>query len=174
MTVLSRRSETALAPVRAALLRAARQEAADIRRDADEHASALMEMARREAERIRLAALEEGTATARTEAALRSARVRRQAHEVVLRRRSILRRDLQRQVRARAVELRNDPRYPALLARLTEQSHALLGWEATVAESPQGGVIAEAGSRRLDLSLPALATRTLESMTQEVRALWTG
>jgi vacuolar-type H+-ATPase subunit E/Vma4 len=60
------------------------------------------------------------------------------------------------------------------MAQLIEQSHALLGPEATVAESPEGGVIAEAGSRRLDLSLPVLAARTLESMTQEVRELWTG
>jgi vacuolar-type H+-ATPase subunit E/Vma4 len=174
MTALSRRSETALAPVRRSLLCAARQEAAGIRRDAAEHATALMDTARREAERIRSAAVEEGTATARSEAVLRSARVRRQAHETVLGRRSALRLHLQRQVRASAVELRTDPRYPALRARLIEQSHALLGWEAMVAESPEGGVIAEAGSRRLDLSLPVLATRTLESMSQEVRALWTG
>jgi len=174
MTGLSRRSETALAPVRGSLLRAARQEAAGIRRDTAEHATALMDAARREAERIRSAAVEEGTATARSEAVLRSARVRRQAHETVLGRRSALRLHLQQQVRASAAELRTDPRYPALRARLIEQSHALLGWEAMVAESPEGGIIAEAGSRRLDLSLPALANRALESMSQEVRALWTG
>lgn len=174
MTVLSQRSETALAPVRGSLLRAARQEAAEIRREAGQNASALMDTARREAERIRFAAVQEGTATARSEAVLRSARVRRRAHEMVLRRRSSLRLDLQRQVQASAVHLRTDPRYPALRARLIEQSHALLGREATVAESPEGGVIAEAGSRRLDLSLPVLATRTLESMAQEVSALWTG
>jgi vacuolar-type H+-ATPase subunit E/Vma4 len=174
MTALSRRAETALAPVRGSLMRAARQEAAGIRRDAAEHVTALMDTARREAERIRFAAVEEGTVTARSEAVLRSARVRRQAQETVLGRRSALRLELHRQVRASAVELRTDPHYPALRARLIEQGHALLGWEAMVAESPEGGVIAEAGSRRLDLSLPALATRALESMTQEVRALWTG
>jgi vacuolar-type H+-ATPase subunit E/Vma4 len=91
----------------------------------------------------------------------------------VLARRNALRLELQRQVRESATALRTDPRYPPLLTRLTEQSHALLGPDAMVAESPDGGVVAEAGSRRLDLSLPTLATRTLESMTQEVRQLWT-
>lgn len=174
MTGLGQRSASALAPVRGALLAAARQEAADIRRDAGEQALALVDAARRDADRIRCAAAQEGAATARSQAVLRSARARRQAHETVLTRRSILRLALQQRVRESAVELRADPRYPRLMAQLIEQSHALLGPEATVAESPEGGVIAEAGSRRLDLSLPVLATRTLESMTPEVCALWTG
>ena len=172
MMGLPQRSAAALAPVRGSLLIAAQREAADIRRDTSEQALALLDAARHEADRILVAAAEEGTATARSQAVLRSARARRAAHETVLTRRNALRLELQRQVRESAVELRTDPRYPALLARLTEQSHAVLGPEATVAESPEGGVVAEAGSRRLDLSLPVLATRTLESMAQEVRELW--
>jgi vacuolar-type H+-ATPase subunit E/Vma4 len=156
------------------LLAAAQEEAADILREAGEEALALLDAARSEADRIRSAAAEEGEATARSQAALRSARARRQAHEAVLARRNALRLELQRQVRQCAVALRADPRYPRLVARLTEQSHARLGPEATVAESPQGGVVAEAGSRRLDLSLPVLAARTLEAMTREVGELWTG
>jgi vacuolar-type H+-ATPase subunit E/Vma4 len=174
MTGLPTRSAAALAPVRAALLTSARQETADLRRGAAAKALALVEAALRDADRIRSAATREGAATARSQAVLRSARVRRQAHELVLMRRNALRLDLRWQVRQAAVELRADPRYPSLLSRLVDQSRALLGPEATVAESPEGGVIAEAGSRRLDLSLPALATRTLESMTQEVGELWTG
>jgi len=174
MTGLPQRSATSLSPVRGSLLTAAQQEAAEIRRDASEQALALMDAARRDADRIREAAAEEGAATARSQAVLRFAGVRREAHETVLARRNALRLELHRQVRQSAVALRADPRYPRLLARLTEQGYALLGPDATVAESPEGGVVAEAGSRRLDLSLPALADRTLESMTQEVSALWTG
>jgi vacuolar-type H+-ATPase subunit E/Vma4 len=174
MTGLPKRSAAALAPVRGSLLTAARQQAADIRRSAGEQALALMEAARHEADRICSAAAEEGAATARSQAALRSARVRREAHEMVLTRRNALRLALRRQIRESTMELRSDLRYPRLLARMIEQSHALLGPDATVAESPEGGVVAEAGSRRLDLSLPVLATRTLESMTPEVCALWTG
>ena len=174
MMTLSQGSAAALAPLRGWLLTAAQQEAADIRRDAGEHTMALLDAARRDADRIRSVAAEDGAAAARSQAVLRSARVRRQAHETVLARRNTLRLDLQRQVRESALELRADPRYPALLARLTEQSHAWLGPDATVTESPDGGVIVQAGSRRLDLSLPVLASRMLESMTQEVRGLWTG
>jgi vacuolar-type H+-ATPase subunit E/Vma4 len=173
MTGLPQRSDTALAPVRESLLTAAQQEAADIRKDSDEQALALIDAARREADRIRAAAAEEGTRTARSQAALRSARARRTAHETVLTRQNTLRLDLLRQVRESAVQLRADPSYPRLLAQLTAQSHALLGPQATVAESRQGGVVAEAGSRRLDLSLPVLAAGMLDSMTQEVRGLWT-
>lgn len=174
MARLPSRSAAALAPVRRSLLTAAHQEAADLRRDAAAKALAVLEAAQRDADRIRAAAAAEGAATARSQAALRSARVRRQAHETVLTRRNALRLDLQRQVRQAAVELRTDPRYPRLLALLTEQSQALLGAGATVTESPQGGVVAQAGSRRLEMSLPVLAIRTLESMTQEVCELWTG
>jgi len=171
---LPSRSAAALAPVRGSLLAAARHEAEEIRRNADAKAMALVEAARRDADRIRSAASADGAATARSQALLRSARARRQAHEIVLTRRNALRLELQRQVREAAAGLRTDPRYPRLLAQLTEQCQALLGPEATVAASPQGGVVAEAGSRSLDLSLPALATRALESMTQEVGELWAG
>ena len=174
MTGLPQVSAIALAPVRESLLHAAQQEAVDIRKDAGEQALALIDAARREADRIRSTAIEEGAGTARSQAALRSARVRRAAHETVLTRQNALRLDLLRRVRESAVELRADPCYPRLLAGLTAQSHDLLGEEATVVECAEGGVIADAGSRRLDLSLPVLATEALESLTQEVRGLWTG
>jgi hypothetical protein len=49
----------------------------------------------------------------------------------------------------------------------------VLGAEATVAEDPAGGVVAQAGSHSLDLSLPALAARTLDDMSLQVSRLWT-
>jgi len=48
----------------------------------------------------------------------------------------------------------------------------VLGAEATVTEHPAGGVVAQIGSRGLDLSLPALAARTLDEMSLEVSQLW--
>jgi len=172
MTGLPPGSDATLAPVCESLLATARATVADTRDGAREQAQALLDAAQLEADRIRAAAASEGEAAARSEAAMRSARVRRQAHEAVLAQRNALRLDLQGQVRGSAMALRTDPRYPSLLARLTERSHALLGPDATVTESPSGGVIAEAGSRRLDLSLPALAAETLNRMTSEVDDLW--
>ena len=76
-------------------------------------------------------------------------------------------------MRAAASALRTDPRYPDLLDRLSERARELLGPRAVVTESPAGGIVAAWGSRRLDLSLPAVAESTLATMASEVSALWT-
>lgn len=172
MTRLAPEADAALAPVRQALRAAAEKQAAEFRDAARTQASALLEAARAEAAGILAAAAEQGEADARSETALRSARARRQAHELVLAQRSSLRLELHRRVREAAAGLTSDPRYPKMMARLTEQCRELLGPEAIVTESPEGGVVAEAGSRRLDLSLPVLAELMLDSMPG-ASELWT-
>lgn len=172
MTRLPSGSDAALAPLRESLLAAARATASESRRAAEAQARAILDDAEREAARIRAAAADAGEATARSEASLRSARVRRQAHEAVLARRNALRLEVWCQVREAAVALRTDPRHPDLLARLRVRALEALGPDATVTECPEGGIIAESGSRRLDLSLPTLANGVLESMTPEISALW--
>ena len=172
MTGLPQGSDQMLAPVREALLTAANDRAGLLRQDAREQARTILADARDEAARITSAAVSEGEASARTDAALRSARVRRQAHEIVLAQQNALRRDLQQQVREAAVNLRKDASYPTLLAVLTERCRDVLGAEATVTEDAAGGVVAQIGSRSLDLSLPALAARTLDEMSLEVSQLW--
>lgn len=172
MSALAPESDAALAPVRTALRSAAEQRAAELRDDASRHAGAMLDGARAEAAAILAAATKDGEDAARSEAALRSSRARRQAHELVLAQRSFLRLELHRRVREVAAGLASDPRYPELLTRLTEQCRQLLGPEAGVSESPEGGVLAEAGPRRLDLSLPVLAEMVLDSMPA-ARELWT-
>ncbi|WP_205759923.1 hypothetical protein [Arthrobacter sp. PAMC25564] len=172
MTGLAPEADAALGPVRQALRAAAEKQATELRDDAGRQAAALLDAARAEAAGILAAAATEGETAARAEAALRSARARRQAHELVLAQRSSLRLELHRRVREAAAGLKSDPRYAELMARLTEQCRELLGPDASVSESPEGGVVAEAGSRRLDLSLPALAELTLDSIPG-VRELWT-
>ncbi len=173
MTGLPHGSDQALAPVREALLTSAETRADLLRQDAREQAKAVLAAAGDEAARIVSAAVSEGEASARSDAALRSARVRRKAKEIVLAQQNALRRELQHQVREAAVNLRQDASYPTLLAALTERCRAVLGAEATVSEDPAGGVVAQAGSRRLDLSLPTLAARTLDAMSPQVSRLWT-
>ncbi|MDQ0210434.1 hypothetical protein BMF89_01470 [Arthrobacter sp. SRS-W-1-2016] len=172
MTGLAPESDAVLQPVREALRAAAEKQAAELRDDARRQVKALVEAATAEAAAILAAAAQEGESAARSEAALRSARVRREAHELVLAQRNSLRLELHRRVREAAVGLTSDPRYAKLMARLTDQCLELLGRDAVVSESPEGGVVAEAGSRRLDLSLPVLAGMTLES-DPGARALWT-
>jgi vacuolar-type H+-ATPase subunit E/Vma4 len=173
MTGLPHGSDEALIPVRKALLTAAEARAELIRHDARDQAQALLAAARGEAERAISEAVSEGETSARSDAVLRSARVRRQANEIVLAQQDALRRELQQQVREAALNLRQDASYPTLLAVLSEHGRAVLGAEATVIEDPTGGVIVQAGSRRLDLSLPALAARTLDAMSPQVSRLWT-
>ncbi len=173
MTGLPDGSDATLAPVRESLLATARATVEASADRARELARSLVDAAQLEADRIRVAAVADGEGAARSEALMSSARVRRQAHETVLAARNALRLELEEQVRAAATALRTDPRYPELLARLTERSHSLLGRHATVTESPDGGIVAEAGSRRLDLSLPTLAAETLSQRAAEMDALWT-
>jgi vacuolar-type H+-ATPase subunit E/Vma4 len=173
MSGLPHASSAALEPVRAALRAAAERESAAVRAGGEAEVAEVLENAHREAARIRADAVAEGTAVARGSAALRSARTRREAHEIVLDRQNQVYAALVAAVGAAASALRADPRYPALLDRLTEHARELLGPQAVVTEGPDGGIVAERGSRRVVLSLPAIAVATLEAMAPEVSSLWT-
>jgi len=172
MSALTQKSNSALDPLRQALHAAAEKQAAEIRDVAGRETLALLASARAQAGQIVADATRDGEEAARSQAALRSSRVRREAQELVLARRSAVLAELHRQLKARASALQEDPRYPALVTGLTEQCRTLLGPSARVSASPDGGVVAEAGTRRLDLSLPVLAELALDSMPEE-SALWT-
>lgn len=172
MTGLAGESDSALEPVRLSLRTAAERQATELRDGAGKQANELLAAARAEAAGILAAAAKDGEESARSEAALRSARARRQAHELVLTQRSSLRLEFHRRLREAVTGLTSDRRYAGLMKQLTEQCGELLGPDVVVSTSPDGGVVAEAGSRRLDLSLPLLAEMTLDSMP-EVSELWT-
>lgn len=172
MTGLPEGSDAALAPLRATLMEAARASAAAIVADAEAQATVVVREATQQTEELRRASAASGEEAARSQSLLRSAGVRRQAHEIVLREQSALRQELQRQVGAAASALRDDPRYPELLDRLGGRCRAILGEDATISESADGGVTGHASTRSVDLSLPAIAAQTFALMTPEVSALW--
>jgi len=172
MTGLQREADIALAPVRASLRATAQKSAAEAQEKARAEVQEILDAAHRKADSIRAAAVASGESAGRSQAALRSARNRRQAHEAVLTQQNSLLLELRLRVTEAAIALRSDPRYPELVERLTERAHVMLGAEASCTESPDGGVVAEQGSRRLDLSLPTLALGTLESLTAEISTLW--
>ncbi len=155
-------ADAALAPLRAALLADAQARAAEITRAAAAQARAILDDAEREASAIRAAAVAAGEAAARAEAAERSARARRQAAERVLAARTEGWLAVREAVRDAARALRDDPRHPAILASLRAVAAAELPG-ATITESPDGGLVAQSGTRRLDLTLPTLALDLLES-----------
>ncbi|HUH71627.1 MAG TPA: hypothetical protein VLZ05_23750, partial [Mycobacterium sp.] len=70
------------------------------------------------------------------------------------------------------LRLRDDPAYPHWATALRAAARATLGADAQVSEHPTGGVVAEAGQRRIDLSLAGIAARVLDGTTAEADELW--
>lgn len=173
MTGLRQDALAALEPVRAAMHAAAGAEVDEIGSRAADDADAVLTAARHRAEEVVADAASQGTAGARAAAALRSARARREASELVLAAQESLRRGLADQVVQAAKALHGEPRYAAWLEHLTERCHEVLGVHATVTPSPSGGVIGELGHLRLDLSVPVLAAAAIDAHAAEVRLLWT-
>ncbi|GAA1469452.1 hypothetical protein [Microbacterium thalassium] len=164
----------AMEPLRNAIAADAERRADEIREGADEECAAVLQAAHQEAARIVDAAIADGRAAGEIVARDASARARRGASGQVLARREAARQQLRDAVMRAARGLAHDERYPDMRRRLEARGRALLGPDAVVTEHPAGGVVVEAGSRRLDLSLPALAEETWERMPEEMRGVWSG
>ncbi len=173
MNALTPDAERALVPVRDRLLADARQEAQQLVHEARLAADERLAQARREAEGIIEQARADGEAQAAEAVERTVARARRQARRIVLAAQESLRAQLRGAVHSRAVGLRREPGYPDVQAQLTAAARGVLGPDATVREAPEGGVLAQVGSRRVDLSLPALADRALDALEGEATRLWT-
>ena len=162
----------ALEPVRTALLARARADGDALLASADADAETAVAAARVEA----AAAVAEARAQGERDAALvrtaERARARRQARAVVLRAQRAAYDELRLRSRAAAARLRTEPGYPALLDRLTALARAELGAAAVVREHPDGGVVAEAPGRRVDLRLATLAERAVDTLGPQVEPLW--
>ncbi len=172
MSVLLPESEPALAPVRSWLVDDARREADRLVGEARRAAADQLDRARQEAAQAVARAGAEGEEQAAEAAERAMARARRQARGVVLAAQEQVRSQLRDAVRDAVSTLRREPTYPAVLTALATTAREVLGPQALVHEAPDGGVLAEAGSRRVDLSLGALAERALDDLEAEVARLW--
>jgi vacuolar-type H+-ATPase subunit E/Vma4 len=162
-----------LKAVRRALMDDADADAGRVLAAAREEAEAQVAAALHEARRMTGAARAEGDAEARTAAAIEQARVRRRAREAVLAARQAAVDRLRAAAREAAVRLRDDPRYPELLAGLERTARDQLGEGATVdVQPPTGGLVAAAGSRSVDYRLDSLADRCVDALGEEIEALW--
>ncbi|BFV55357.1 hypothetical protein KCMC57_up04610 [Kitasatospora sp. CMC57] len=160
----------ALDPVRAELMRAALADAdvllTEARRDADRTLAA----ATREAEAILGRARQDGAADGRAAARQDLTRARGVARNAELAVRGAAYAELRRRITARLRELcEADPAYGE---RLAARARSLLGPDARVVDHPDGGVLATAPGRVVDLGLPAVADRSLERMGAEAEVLW--
>lgn len=160
----------AVEPVRAALLRAARaaadRDVAAAQHDADD----VLATATATVSAMHAAAAEAG----RAEAAARNARVQAQARRdrraAELRGQAAAYAQLRERVRAAVGAL--PVSHPQLRDRLAARARAELGPDARITDATDGGLLAEAPGRRLDLSLDALADLAVDALGAEVNRLW--
>jgi hypothetical protein len=141
---------------------AAEIEAEAIRRDASQQAEAVRHEAR-----------VQGEADGQGVLVAERARARRRARATVLAAQGEAYTKLRDRARLAVAALREDPGYPALRDRLTAEATEMVGADASVTESPEGGVVAEAPGRRAALTLTALADRVLDLPGLDLEALWT-
>ena len=130
--------------------------------------------ARRRADAVVAGGRTAGEADARAEAARHAVAARRRARSRVLAARRGLYEQLQRQSLAAAQELRAQPAYPELVERLERAAQTELGAGAVIELDPGGlgGLIARAGPRMVDYSLPVLVRRCVDALGPSVEELW--
>ncbi|WP_406047180.1 hypothetical protein [Kribbella sp. NBC_00889] len=165
-------ADAALDPVRTALRAAAHADAAEALRKARQRKDELLADARRTAEEMLATARADGEAEATAVVNTRLAQSRRDARRSVLEAQRDLYDELQQRCRVAATALAEGPGSEELRRHLAERAVAQLGSDVTVTDCADGGVLASAGDRQLDLTLPTLAERALERSGAEVAQLW--
>ncbi|MCQ4042732.1 hypothetical protein ACFOSC_10450 [Streptantibioticus rubrisoli] len=172
MTAPGTKRSAALEPVRDALLRAARKDAETVLAEARRAAAAVLDEARARATAILDEARRQGTADGLADGAALRVRARRtvRARELAAQRAAYD--DLREQATQGVRRLRAESEYPCVRDELVAQARRLLGDDISVTEHPDGGVVATAPGRRVDLTLDALAGRALERLGSEVEVLW--
>jgi hypothetical protein len=163
-----------LAPVREALLQAARVDAEATLAMADATVAAHLAAAQAESDRLLAEARADAAADADRLIARERAATRRHAQFVVLSARRAVYDQLRTRARAAVVAVRDQDGYLELRGRLAAHARGRFGPAAVVHLDLPGfpGVVAEAGGRRLDLTLTALADRAFEELAGQVELLW--
>jgi vacuolar-type H+-ATPase subunit E/Vma4 len=161
----------ALAPVREALLAAARADAAALLADADADAAAAAETARGQAAALLAAARAESAADVETALAGERAAARRRARTTVLEARRDVFGEIRNASRAAVRTLRDEPEYARLRDALAAAARAELGAAASMVEHESGGLVAAAGGRHLDYSLDGFADRAADALGAELDRL---
>ncbi|WP_314251728.1 hypothetical protein [Streptomyces sp. DSM 40907] len=160
----------ALEPARTELLRAAREAADALLAEAAEDARRVLAAGRDEAAAILERARLQGRADGAAFAAAEVVRARRRAYALEL----AVRKEMYEELRRRVTEgvLHAPADRAALRSRLEARARAVLGPGASVTAVADGGVLAEAPGRRVDLTLASLAERALERAGLETEILW--
>lgn len=161
-----------LQPVRAELLNRAAADGDRVIADARREAAAIIERGREQARQLTEKASVTGEAAGASAAAEQQAALQRGLRREVLAAKDDAYQQWRRRAREAVLRLRDEPDYPRWCRALRDAAAVALGDGAEVTEHPEGGVVAQLGSRRLDLSLPAIADRALDETAADVDELW--
>ncbi len=164
----------ALAPLVDELVRRSAAEVARIEGDAAARCRDIGTAAAEEARRREAEARAEGRRQADRAADRELLSARRRATELLAGQRSRALQDLEDACLDAAAAFHRSDRYPAFEERLVGAAVEALGRDARIERDPGGvgGVVATAGSRRLDLTLPALVHAAVGGLGPEVEELW--
>jgi hypothetical protein len=147
--------------VRAALLALAKRDADRVLAAADADVAATLAEGEAEAGQIESAARAAAETDAATLLAVEQARANRRARTMELQARRVAYDELVRRARDAVRDLSGEP---GLMDRLTRLARSELGADATVVDSPDGGIVAEAGGRRVSYALTALAEQAVTDL----------
>lgn len=172
MTALKADAATALEPVRAELLRRAVAHAERVIAEAEKEAAFILEQAHDTARALTEEARAAGESAAAAVVAAQGAAQRRELRREVLTARDEAYQQWRRLGMQAVLRLRDEPGHARRQDNLRKTAYAVLGSDADVVDHPDGGVVAVAGQRRLDLSLAAIAEHTLDHVVPEVNGLW--
>jgi len=162
-----------LQPVRRALLDDAAAAAASLIDEARTVADRLVTDAEQQAAREIDTARQRGERSARAQVERDLARALATARSVVLEAQRRVHDEVIRAAHEAVIDIRADPRYPALLDHLESEAREQLGRGAIIERDPNGGgVVGAADGRGVDYTLPALADRALAVHADEVAQLW--
>lgn len=153
--------ERSLEPLKAALLRRARNDADAVLAHADTEAAAVLERARAEADRILTTARERGSADGAASAAATRAGADRRARSMLLEARRAAAEEERRAAREAVRALADDPDYPAVRTALIARAQSELGADAVIADLAGGGIRATVGGRSVRFALADLADEIL-------------
>lgn len=165
-------SQDPLEVLASTLLARARSDAESARAAADADAELALARARAEADAMLADARARGAADGAAVVATERARAEREARGVLLHAQREAHDELRRAARAAVSALRDDPFYPALLKTLRDRVAQELGPEVAITEMAAGGVLAEAGCRRIAYSLDDLADDVMDRLGSELDELW--
>jgi vacuolar-type H+-ATPase subunit E/Vma4 len=173
MTALkAERVMPALQPVRAEILRRAAADAEQLIADARDEATRIIEQAREMERQITETARAAGESAAALIVAEQGAALERSLRHELLAAQDNAYQQWRRRGTQAVLRLRDEPDYSRWRDLLRGNASAVLGADAQVKDDPGGGIVAQLGHRRVDLSLSAIAQRALDRIAPEVDGLW--